>query len=71
METINKKLKDISPVRVNPEAGSAGSVEYDMKTGGLKLTKTLAELPGSKMPLNLKLLYDAAHGGWRLNTSSI
>ena len=67
METINKKLKDISPVRVNPEAGSAGSVEYDMKTGGLKLTKTLAELPGSKMPLNLKLLYDAAHGGWRLN----
>lgn len=31
MGTINKKLKDISPVRVNLEAGNAGGVEYDMK----------------------------------------
>ena len=67
MGTINKKLKDISPIAVETEAGNAGRVVYDLKTGVLKLEKELVSLPGSKMPLNLKLYYDVTHGGWRLN----
>ena len=67
MGTINKKLKDISPIAVEAEAGNAGRVVYDLKTGVLKLEKELVSLPGSKMPLNLKLYYDVTHGGWRLN----
>ena len=58
MGTINKKLKDISPIAVEAEAGNAGRVVYDLKTGVLKLEKELVSLPGSKMPLNLKLYYD-------------
>lgn len=67
MGTINKKLKDISPIAVETEAVNAGRVVYDLKTGVLKLEKELVSLPGSKMPLNLKLYYDVTHGGWRLN----
>ena len=46
MGTINKKLKDISPIAVEAEAGNAGRVVYDLKTGVLKLEKELVSLPG-------------------------
>lgn len=44
MGTINKKLKDISPIAVEAEAGNAGRVVYDLKTGVLKLEKELVPL---------------------------
>ena len=45
MGTINKKLKDISPIAVETEAVNAGRVVYDLKTGVLKLEKELVSLP--------------------------
>lgn len=49
MGTINKKLKDISPIAVETEAGNAGRVVYDLKTGVLKLEKELvSRCPGAK-----------------------
>ena len=41
MGTINKKLKDISPIAVEAEAGNAGRVVDALKPGVLKLVKEL------------------------------